>query len=134
MRAVALTTTIKIHQRLFYFTLTGGFASAVHLGLVYLLVSMQHFPALLANIFAFFAAFTVSFFGHKYLTFSTLHEEKILSLPHYFMVAIVGFLINEGLYFLLLRFTHLNYLVALFIVLLLVATYTFLLSRFWACR
>jgi len=114
--------------------LIGGLASAVHLGFVYFLVSTYQFHALFANIFAFFAAFTVSFFGHKYLTFATLQEKKILSLPHYFTVAVVGCIINESLYFLLLNYTHLNYLVALFIVLLLVATYTFVLSRFWACR
>jgi putative flippase GtrA len=90
--------------------------------------------ALVANIFGYLIAFNVSFFGHKYLTFSHLHNAKILSLPHFFLVVISGGILNETLYFLLLRYTHLNYMIALVLVLGSVAVYSFLMSRFWACR
>lgn len=94
----------------------------------------MHVHALTANVFAFLLAFNVSFFGHKYLTFSRLHNEQILSLPHFFLVAASAGIINELLYYFLLNYTHLNYLLALFLVLGLVSVYSFTVSRFWACR
>jgi putative flippase GtrA len=135
MRNPVLTTTsLKLKHRLIYYAAIGCTAALVHLSIVYLLVTYAHIPALVANIFAFFTAFNVSFFGHKYLTFSQLHDKKILSLPHFFMVAVSAGTINEGLYFLVLRITHLNYMLALLLVLTFVSIYSFILSRYWACR
>lgn len=128
------TASLNLKHRLIYYVGIGGIAALVHLAIVYLLVSYVHFPALLANIFAFFTAFNVSYFGHKYLTFSQLQDQKTLRLAHFFMVASSAGAINEGLYFLVLRFTALNYLLALFLVLSLVSIYSFILSRYWACR
>lgn len=135
MRNLVLTTaSLNLKHRLIYYVGIGGTAALVHLAIVYLLVSYVYFSALIANIFAFFTAFNVSYFGHKYLTFSQLHDQKTLKLPHFFMVAVSAGAINEGLYFLVLRFTHLNYMLALFLVLSFVSIYSFILSRYWACR
>ncbi|MCK1850930.1 hypothetical protein MXD98_16385 [Legionella pneumophila] len=49
------------------------------------------------------------------------------------MAASAG-LLNETLYYLLLRFTTLHYIAALVFVLSIVAVYNYLFSRFWACR
>ena len=129
-----MTTPLKLRHRLFYFTGIGGTAAIVHLFIVFILVHYTHIHALVANIFAFFTAFNVSFFGHKHLTFSQLHDKKSLSLPHFFLVASSAGAINEGLYFLVLRYTYFNYLIALVLVLGFVSIYSFILSRYWACR
>jgi len=129
-----MTTAPKLKQRLFYYASIGGTAAMMHLFIVFNLVHYTHMPALIANIFGFSVAFNISFLGHKYLTFSQLQDKKLLSLPHYFLVATSAGIINESLYFLILRFTSLNYIVALILVLGLVAIYSFLLARFWACR
>lgn len=124
----------KLNQRLVYFAAIGASASFVHIGTVLSLVTYLQVSPLIANIVAFFLAFNVSFLGHKYLTFSNLHEEKELSLPHFFLVASSAGILNELLYFLLLEYTILNYLIALTLVLGAVSIYSYLLSRFWACR
>ncbi|WP_454785589.1 GtrA family protein [Legionella sp. WA2024007413] len=129
-----MTTPLKLRYRLIYFIGIGGSAALIHLFTVFNLVKFMHVQALIANIFAFLIAFNVSFLGHKYLTFAQLHDEKILSLPHFFLVAVSAGLINEMLYFLLLRYTTLNYLFALFLVLGCVSVYSFIISRVWACR
>jgi putative flippase GtrA len=129
-----MTTPLKLRHRLLYFIGTGSTAALVHLSTVFCLVTLVHIPALIANIFGFLVAFNVSFLGHKHLTFSQMQDKKILRLPHFFMVAASAGLLNETLYFLLLRYTHLHYLVALFLVLGLVSIYSFTMSRFWACR
>ncbi|MCE0722478.1 MULTISPECIES: GtrA family protein [Legionella] len=129
-----MTAQLKLRHRLIYFVGIGSVAAFVHLFTVFHLVKFIHFQALVANVFAFLIAFNVSFLGHKYLTFSQLHNEKNLSLPHFFLVAASAGIINEMLYFLLLRYTALNYLFALFLVLGFVSIYSFVISRFWACR
>lgn len=135
MRNLVLTTaTLKLPHRLFYYGSIGGTSALVHLTIVFLLVTYLAMPALVANIFAFLTAFNISFFGHKYLTFSRLQDQKVLSLPHFFLVAASAGTLNELLYFLVLRFTPLNYMASLIMVLGLISIYSFLLSRYWACR
>ncbi|STY28220.1 putative GtrA-like protein [Legionella wadsworthii] len=128
------TTQLKFKYRILYFLGIGGFAALIHLFTVYNLVNYLQVQALIANVFAFLIAFNVSFLGHKYFTFSRLNNEKILSLPHFFLVAASAGIINETLYFLLLQFTQLHYLLALFLVLGIVSVYSFIISRYWACR
>lgn len=125
---------LNLTHQLVYYVGIGALAASIHVLAVFLLVHYAGLDALFANVFAFLIAFNCSFFGHRYLTFATLHNEKKLSLPHYFLVAASGGMMNEGLYFLILRSTHLNYLFALILVLILVAVYSFLLARYWACR
>ncbi|KTD63813.1 GtrA-like protein [Legionella santicrucis] len=135
MRNQVLTTTsLSLGHRLIYFFGIGGTAALVHLCTVFILVNFLNIPALVANIFAFLIAFNVSFLGHKYFTFSHLHDEKRLSLPHFFLVASSAGVINELLFFLLLEYTTFNYLFALILVLGFVSIYTFVVSRSWACR
>lgn len=135
MRHPALTTTsLKLSHRLVYFIGIGVTASLTHILIVLSIVSCNLLQPLIANIIAYSIAFNVSFFGHKYLTFSQLHDQKQLSLPHFILVASSAGIINELLYFLFLTYTHLNYITSLILVLGMVSVYTYILSRFWACR
>lgn len=135
MRSQALTSaSARLSQRLVFFTGIGGFAALVHILVVMNLVTYVNLHPLIANVFAFLIAFNVSYLGHKYLTFANIGEQKQLSLPHFFLVASSAGLINEGLYYLLLSYTQINYLIALILVLGLVAVYSYILSHFWACR
>jgi putative flippase GtrA len=129
-----MITPPKLSSRLICFGGIGSLAAIIHLFAVFNLVNYLHVQALGANIIAFLLAFNVSYLGHKYLTFSQLNDEKTLSLPHFFLVATSAGIMNEFLYFILLRFTSLNYLFALFIVLACVSVYNFSLSKLWACR
>jgi len=129
-----MITPNNLSQRLICFLGIGGTSALVHIITVLNLVTYTHMQPLTANVFAFLLAFNVSFFGHKYLTFSQLDDQKELSLPHFFLVASTGGIINESIYFLLLEYTTINYAMALIFVLGLVSIYSYLLSRFWACR
>lgn len=53
-------------------------------------------------------------------------------LGKYFAVACLSFVVNELLYWWLLNSLHWNYLISLFLVLVVVAVATFVLSKFWA--
>lgn len=124
----------KISNQLFFFLSIGATAALTHILTVLHLVSYFKFEPLIANIIAFFIAFNISYLGHKYFTFSQLQDEKQLSLPHFFLVASSAGILNELLYFFMLHYTTIHYLFSLILVLGLVAVYSFVLSRFWACR
>lgn len=118
-------------RELLWFALIGSSALLSHFLLVTLLVPLGLQP-LVANVIAYLLAFQVSYWGHRRKTFEANHLPHRQTLPRFFAVASVSFLLNEALYFLLLQFTELDYRVALLLVLLVVAVLTFVLSRTWA--
>lgn len=120
-------------KQLACFGLVGVSALIIHWLIVAALVPM-HLAPLLANVAAFVAAFQVSYFGHRCLTFNATHLAKRQTLPRFLLVALAGFAANETLYAVLLHNTQLDYRLALLPVLGAVAGMTFLLSRQWAFR
>jgi putative flippase GtrA len=118
-------------RELIWFAVIGISALLVHFLLVLLLVP-QGLQPLLANVLAYLLAFQVSYWGHRLKTFEAAHLPHSQTLPRFFAVASLSFLLNEGLYYLLLRFTPLDYRIALLLVLFCVAVVTFVLSRLWA--
>jgi putative flippase GtrA len=120
-------------RQLLHFGGVGGAAAATHYSVVLVLAALGMHP-LLANVFAFLTAFQVSYFGHRHLTFadSAAGLPHRQTLPRFFAVASGSFLLNEALFWLLLRYTPLPYQVSLGIVMVVVAVVTFLLSRMFA--
>lgn len=124
---------VRAGQPLLLFGLVGLSAAAVHLAVVWALVSQTGMSALLANPAGFFVAFWVSFFGHRHGSFARGEPHPIrTALPRFAVVAVGAFLANELLYALLLIFTPLSYTVALFLVIVTVAVGTYVASRYWA--
>lgn len=124
-----------LKQQLLYFCLIGTLAALVNILLVWLLVTQVFYlQPLQANIFAFFIAFWVSYLGHSRLTFNYTQHKISSTVLRFFLVAIMSFALNEILYFILLHFTTIPYLWALFLVLGVVPIFTFILSRCWAFK
>jgi putative flippase GtrA len=113
------------------FGTVGALAAAVHLGVVGLLVPAGLHP-LVANVIAFLTAFGVSFSGHRRWTFPTTGRPRPGPLPRFFAVALMAFVLNEGLYALILASGLLGYREALVVVLVIVAAITFVASKYWA--
>ena len=124
-----------LYKRLFYFGLVGVTAACVNMGVVWLLVEkFFHLTPLFANVFAFLTAFWVSYFGHSLFTFNDNTHQLRDAAPRFFIVAIISFLLSEGMYLLLLHLTPLPYLPALALVLIVVALFTFLMGQAWAFK
>lgn len=120
-------------KQLSWFSLVGLAALALHWSLVVALVPLGLTP-LWANPLAFLIAFQVSYFGHRHLTFAASTAGHMQTLPRFFVVACVSFLLNQLLYALLLYCTPLDYRLSLLLVLSAVASLTFISSRTWAFR
>ena len=119
-------------RQLFWFVVVGVTAMLVHLGSVALILVPLGLAPLLANILGFLLAFQISHGGHRHFTFRDHDAPAEGSRGRFFLVALLSFAVNEVLYWLLLRYTALDYRVALAMVLVVVAALTFVLARYWA--
>lgn len=115
------------------FGVIGMTAAAVHFSIVVLLVESHTLPPLMANVFAFFIAFQVSYFGHRQWTFGAETNHSI-AMPKLLLISFSVFMANEGSYYVLMSAFHLPYALALFIVLAVLPVFTFTLSKFWVFR
>ena len=121
-------------KQLFWFGVVGVAAMLVHLGSVVLILVPLGLAPLVANVLAFLIAFQISHAGHRRLTFSSSSAAAPASQSRlrFFAVALASFALNELMYWVLLRYTNLDYRLALAIVLVLVSAMTFFLARNWA--
>ena len=117
------------------FVLVGSTAALIHLSILHLLVSLVSLQPLVANAGAFMVAFIASYTGQSLWTFNhKQHNHKSAALRFLVTQLLCGFVLNQGLYTLLLEFTSLDYMVASFIVLLTVPVVTFSISKYWAFK
>lgn len=132
MSAAQRTTANAIRVReILAFGIVGAAAFLIHFVLVLMTVPAG-LPPLLANVLGFLAAFVWSFVGHARWSFPAEGRPVAPALRRFAVVAVSGFALNESAYAVLLRWTHLDYRVALFIVLCAVAGITWLAGRYWA--
>lgn len=116
----------------FWFLAVGGAAALTHMAVF---AAAQHamWPEL-ANALGFVIAFFVSFGGHRWLSFSDAVTTVGTSFQRFIITALAGFVTNEVIFVVLLRWLGMPSLLALFVALVFAAGQTFVLSRFWAFR
>ncbi|MED7819906.1 MULTISPECIES: GtrA family protein [unclassified Francisella] len=119
-----------IKKQLSFFLIVGILAAATNFIIVWILVEANVFKPLVANFFAFLIAFNVSYFGHRFLTFSTTTKSHKKAASQFFINVMIGLVLNELIYYILLHLLKIQYLLALFITMGLVAIYTFIVSKF----
>jgi len=124
----------RLIRQLVWFVIVGCAAAATHWIVAVGCVEQFRFHPLLANVVGWLTALSVSFVGHFRLTFRHQSAAIWTAAWRFFVVSATSFLANEAAFALLLKTTSIPYDVLLFIVLLAVAVFTFVLSRYWAFR
>lgn len=121
--------------RLFRFGIIGLMAAAIHYLVVVALVELGGTAPLLANVGGFATAFWCSYFGHRHWTFADRRATNATrSFFRFLATAVLGFLLNQLLFYLLLTHVNLPYFISLAIVVVVVAVLTYVLTRLWAFR
>lgn len=124
---------LPLFLQLCRFGVVGLAAAAFHFSIVVGLVQTFAFAPLVANVFAFFISFQMSYWGHRRITFSgtaVLHREAY---PKLVLVQVLTFCANESLFYFFLSL-HLPYPIALLIVLATLPIFTFVCSKWWVFR
>ncbi len=103
--------TIKRFAKMIRFLIAGGSAAVVNLGILYILTDYVKMWYVLASVYAFIAAFFVSFLLQKYWTFKeqthTLIKKQMLM---YLGTAGVNILIGTALLYIFVEYVGLHYL------------------------
>jgi putative flippase GtrA len=117
----------------FWFFGVAAAAGLTHL-VVFFLIE-RFLPAVLpelANFLAFCVAFSISFMGHRNLSFSDTTSSVEQSLRRFMLVSVAGFVCNEVVFSLTLRQLGWPSWLALFSGFAVAGGQTYLLSRYWA--
>ncbi|GMV75936.1 MAG: hypothetical protein AMXMBFR78_28860 [Rubrivivax sp.] len=119
-------------RRALSFITVGVLAAAVHWTVVVAIVEGWQWPALAANVAGWLVALLVSFSGHHRITFAGHGVHWSVAGRRFALISAGGFAVNESAYAIALQRSGVRYDLLLAIVLLAVATLTYLLSRHWA--
>jgi putative flippase GtrA len=117
----------------FWFFGVAAAAGLTHLAVFFLIE--RFLPSVLpevANFLAFCVAFSVSFAGHRNLSFSDTTSSVQQSLRRFIIVSVAGFACNELVFSLTLRLFSWPSWLALLFGFAVAGGQTYLLSRFWA--
>lgn len=115
------------------FAVVGLAATAVHVGVVWLLMGLFSQPPYLANALAFLTAFGFSYLGHCHWSFRA-QERQGNSFRRFFLIASSAFLLNNILLTYMLEKAYFSELVSVIIAVFIIPLYTFIGSRFWAFK
>lgn len=124
----------KLLSQLVWFVIVGSAAAATHWLVAVAAVEFGAIAPAVANFIGWLIALLVSFSGHYTLTFR--HQTKALlpAIWRFLCISTAGFLVNEVAFVFLLDRSQLPYYWLLAAILIAVATFTFVLSRYWAFR
>lgn len=112
------------------FAVVGAAAATTHFCVAVAVVSFIAWPPQAANVVGYLAALMVSYIGQSRWTFA--HSgEGTLRFAKFTATSFSAFVLNAALYAALLRWTRLDYRIALIAVLLAVAVLTFLTLSSW---
>lgn len=106
----------------------GMVATVVHLGVAALAFFLwPDISPFVANLAAFLLAFQVSYYGHRRFTF-----RKDGSASRFFVLALGGFVLNNGVLAFLLALTTLDGFITIVVATFTVPLLVYLAARFWA--
>jgi putative flippase GtrA len=117
----------------FWFFGVAAVAGLTHLAVFFLIE--RFLPTVLpelANFLAFCVAFSISFWGHRNLSFSDTTSTVQQSLRRFVMTSVAGFVCNEIIFSISLRLLGWPNWLALLAGFAVAGGQTYLLSRFWA--
>jgi putative flippase GtrA len=129
-----MASRIDFLKQVMRFGIVGSCAAMVNLTIVIIIVQCGWLQPLYANVIAFFIAFNVSYFGHRYWTFNRTLTPHKAAIPKLLLVSGSNFIANEGLFYFFLNVMKLPYPLALIIVLATLPIVTFTLGKLWIFR
>lgn len=106
-------TAYPLLARLVRFVISGGTATAVNLGILFLLTHIFGLWYLTSSVIAFMVAFFVSFTLQKFWTFEDTSRNRLRSQAAiYFLIILFDLGVNTALMYFFVEYLHLHYLVA----------------------
>lgn len=120
-----------VYAKIARYTISGCTAAFTNIGLLYVLTDFIGVWYVLSEIISFIVAFMISFTLQKYWAFQDRSQEGVhRQAISFFVVAIFNLLLNTALIYILVEYLHLHYVVAQFLIGILIAVENFFLYQF----
>jgi len=108
----------------------GLLAALIHVTIITDLLNHQGMAVLVANSVAFMVAVVVSYIGHYRWTFGVDGDHRLM-FPRFIIIAIAGFALNQVIMYFFVMLYHIDYRIALAVVLTVVPTLSFVVNKLW---
>lgn len=125
---------LQLFWQLVKFGMVGVGAAMVHFIVALAVIHYCQLSLPVANIIGFVSAFWVSLFGHQFFSFNATTLPLRQTFWRFFLVAIIGFIVNESCVIALRQITTWSNQWTLATAILLSAAVTFVLSRVFAFK
>ena len=116
---------------LFWYTLAGGIATAVHYAVLLLLVEVLAFPAAPSAVLGALCGAAVSYLVNRLVTFPGTTVRHHQAVPRFMLVALAGALLNGAIVWAGVHLLSWHYLAAQALATILVLGLTYRLNRSW---
>lgn len=116
------------------FGIVGVAATMVHMSAAFTLFYIAFIPAVLANALAFLVAWCVSYTGQVGWTFKGRGGGHHKSAPKFFVVSLLGFMLNLIIVWVMADIMKVPFYVAVLSVVVSVPILTFVLSKYWVFK
>ncbi len=117
--------------RIARFSLVGVLATAVHVTLAYAARGAFDLAPVTANAVGFCGAFLISYFGHHQWTFARTGNHRA-HLARFLVVSMLAYALSHFITVAVTGWMHLNYVLALGVILVMVPPANYVFSSFWA--
>ncbi|KAB7672610.1 GtrA family protein [Bacillus sp. B1-b2] len=115
--------------KFFKYSFVGIITTAIYFLCVFLIVELGRFEPVLGSAIAFVVMTVFSFILNVRFTFgSNIDRQKVW---RFSVVALIGFLLNILLLYLVVHILHLHYLIGEVVTILVIPTVNFLLNNYW---
>lgn len=123
---------LRLHHQIFIFFIIGLGATCIHYIALYTFIEGFKQSPLIANIIAYLIAFQVSYYGHRYRTFSYQQPHPRKSYVRFIIASLTGLSLNEMLFYCFFVLLSLPYTMAFIATSLVVIPITFSIYKFWS--
>ncbi|TSI10710.1 GtrA family protein [Lysinibacillus sp. BW-2-10] len=119
----------EVSIRFLKYSLVGCICTLIYFISVFLLVELFHQEPLLGTAIAFIVMTVFSFYLNKRFTFGSNFSSK--KLLRFFTVALVGFVLNFAIIFLIVNVMAFHYFIGELVTILIIPVINFILNNYW---
>ncbi|MFT6967067.1 MAG: putative flippase GtrA [Marivirga sp.] len=125
---------IYLIKKIFKFAGVGGIATGLHAAVFFILINLITVSPQYSNFFAYLIAVSVSYFGHKKITFNKLDNSDASTVTKFLATSMFGFLLNAFWVFIVVDLLVFNSNFSLIGICFLTPSISFILMNSWVFR
>lgn len=129
-----VATNPRVIRQFVKFAIVGAIGACVDVGTLVILKEILGLNVYLANFFSFSLAVINNYIWNSHWTFADQEKEHKRQIVQFVIISIIGLVLSEILLYIFHDITHLHYLIAKCLGILVVLFWNFFANRFWTFK